>query len=41
MGSLNIISYPEKIENIENNENKVKLFWIDRNINNNENKKYH
>ena len=41
MGSLNIISYPENIENIENTENKVKLFWIDRNINNNENKKYH
>ena len=40
MGSLNIISYPENIENIENTENKVKLFWIDRNINNNENKKY-
>ena len=41
MGSINnIISFPENIENIEKIENRGKLFWIDRNINNNENKKY-
>ena len=40
MGINNIISFPEKIENVEKIENRGKLFWIDRNINNNENKKY-